>query len=135
MDVDASNFPSPYVYVTGLQYCLKNARFDLEKNQENITVEYFKYFIQCSIDITKFALDHSNFYNSEAKYPIPSNQLWRFYNFISQNYGLCAELTLLPQDQKINIAKITHHIDSVWEILNIWEGYIFHNNIKNLFSQ
>jgi hypothetical protein len=129
MDSENHVFPSPIVYVTGLQYLLKNVRFEIEKNQQNLSVDYFKDFVQRSLDIAKFALDHIINSNDSVTHPMPDNQLWKFYNFISQNYMLCAELLLAPQDQEAPLAKISHHIDCVWEILSIWEGFIYHNHI------
>jgi len=133
MDSKFSSPIDPFVYVTGLQYCLKNTRFNIEKNHQNLTTEFFKKFVQRSLDIAKFALDHIVSNNPEAAYPLPENQLWKFYNFISQNYTICAELILLPQDQEVSPAKISHHIDCIWEILTYWEGFIYHNNITENF--
>lgn len=124
------SFPvAPFAYATGLLYCLKNTRFEIEKSQNKVTAEFFKKFVQSSIDIAKFALDHIVSNNPGASHPLPENQLWKFYNFISQNYTLCAELILLPLEQEVPQAKISHHIDCVWEILTYWEGFIYHNNI------
>ena len=121
---------SPYVYVTSLQYELKNARYKLLTGEYDVEDRaFFMTFTLCSLEIVKFMLYEAALQNaSGASFPLTKEQLCSLVHFQNRNWLLVDQLSsdLVWQGRKT----FFDHIDQVWEILCMWERFIVINKIK-----
>lgn len=120
---------SPYIYVTSLQYELKNARYKLLTGEYDVEDRcFFLTFALCSLEIVKFILYESALQNQRASHPLSKDQLCSLVHFQNRNWLLVDQLSsdLVWEGSKT----FFDHIDQVWEILCMWERFIAINKIK-----